>query len=148
MKKFDIVDHFRKALYDRKQKDADLVIDADKMANEIYMNADLSSLSREELEHRFISAYTRVLLAQNGYRSVVRGLGFFVDEKTTNPSVFAMLFKNQKNSRDWEESKLNEYKKYFKDVFPGQLTYNLETYELDPSPSLEDLIKMLEEAAI
>ena len=72
MGKFDIVAHFKTMLSAKERKD-EIIIDANKMTREILWNSDLSGLSREDLEYRFVSAYVRCLLYQANYRSVIRG---------------------------------------------------------------------------
>jgi hypothetical protein len=120
------------------------------MTREILWNSDLSGLSREDLEYRFVSAYVRCLLYQANYRSVIRGKGFFVNEKTMRPELVARLFNNQKMTRDKAEQILAKIKRHIRsnDTIAGQLEYDFETGECVESMTEEDLLKMLESEGV
>lgn len=149
MGKFDIVAHFKTMLSAKERKD-EIIIDANKMTREILWNSDLSGLSREDLEYRFVSAYVRCLLYQANYRSVIRGKGFFVNEKTMRPELVARLFNNQKMTRDKAEQILANIKRHIRsnDTIAGQLEYDFETGECVESMTAEDLLKMLENEGV
>lgn len=145
MAKFDITEHFKVMLSAKEQKD-ESIIDANKMTQDILLSSDLSGLTREQLEYRFVSAYVRCLLYQANYRSVIRGKGFFVNEKTLRPELVARLFNNQKMTRDQAEQILSNIKKHIRnnDTIAGQLEYDFETGEYRETMTMEDLLQMLE----
>lgn len=143
--KFDIVSNFREAL--KKRLDAGtLIIDADKMAKEIWKKADLSFLKREDLERRFVAAYVRCLLWQKGFRSIVKGKGYFVHEETLRPELVARLYNNQVITRDQAESVLNRFKKHIRknSDLEGQLVFDFERNSIVEVITVGDLLKILE----
>lgn len=69
----------------------DVVVDREKIADTI----DLSNMDREELEYKCKQAMAQVILYQNGYRSVFRGQGVFVDyEAVRSKAVIHRLINN------------------------------------------------------
>lgn len=69
------------------------VIDVEKLADYV----DFSEMPREELERRCKRAAASVALNQNGYKSVMRGEGLFVDyANSTNPIFLQHLVDNAK----------------------------------------------------
>lgn len=77
-----------------------VVIDREKIADTI----DLSNMDREELEHKCKQAMAQVILYQNGYRSVFRGQGVFVDYEALRSK--AVLHKLVNNAQSSVEQKL------------------------------------------
>ncbi len=148
MAKLNIASHFKNFLHAREEKD-EVIIDANKLSNEVRYASDLSELSREDLEQSYISAYTRVLLYQAGYRSVIRGKGFFVNEKTLRPELLVKLFNNEKITLKKAEQIIIGMKKHIaRNDIAGQLEFDFENECYKESVSEEDLLKMLEAEAV
>lgn len=62
---------------------------------------DYSEMDRDELEIRCKNADVGIILYQNGFRSVVRGKGVFIDYlKMKNPKAIEQLISNAKQSAD------------------------------------------------
>ena len=71
--------------------DGKIIIDIDVLKNRI----DLSELDREELEDKCKGAMSAVELYQNGFRSIIRGRGIFIDyAKARNRTVLEQLVRN------------------------------------------------------
>ena len=149
MAKFDIISHFKNILANKERKE-ECILDANKMSQQILWVSDLSGLSRDELEMRFVSAYVRCLLYQSGYRSVYRGKGYFVNEKTIRPELVARLFNNSKMTRDKAEQILANIKKHIKsnDTLDGQLEMDFSNGTIIEAMSRDDLLKLLEKEAV
>lgn len=68
-----------------------LVIQVEKLTQGI----DVSDIPRDELERRYLRAAGSVALYQNGFRSVERGSGYFLDyQNTDNPVYLQKLTEN------------------------------------------------------
>jgi hypothetical protein len=149
MGKFDITERFKESLA-RKECNNDVIIDANKMTDDLFLTADLSSMSRDELERRFIGAYVRCLLHQAGYRSVVRGEGIFASEKTLRAEIVVHFFKNQKLSRDKAEQVLAAIKSHIRnnDTIAGQLEFDFSTGEYRETITTEELLEQLRSQAV
>ena len=79
------------AIIRQMKADGKIIIDIDDLKNGI----DLSELDREELEDKCASAMAAVELYQNGFRSIIRGRGIFVDYiKAKNRTVLEQLVRN------------------------------------------------------
>lgn len=77
-----------------KSNDA-IVIDRQDLVDRL----DYSEMDRDELETRCKNADVGIILYQNGFRSVVRGRGVFVDYlKMKNPHAIEQLVKNADRS--------------------------------------------------
>lgn len=62
---------------------------------------DYSEMDRDELEIRCKNADVGIILYQNGFRSVVRGKGIFIDYlKMKNPHAIEQLIKNANQSAE------------------------------------------------
>ena len=149
MAKYDIAAHFKYFLAAKEQNN-DIILDANKLADEIYDVCNLSHVSREELEYRLVSVYTRVLLYQSGYRSIIRGKGFFVNENTIRPELVARLFNNEKMTLDKANQIMADMKKRIaqNDNLAGQLEFDFENGGLRESMTKDDLLRLLEAEAI
>ena len=148
--KFDITSHF-KLLLAAREHDNEIIIDANKMARQLYMRSDLSAMTREELEQRFIGIYVRGLLWQSGYRSIFKRYGYYINEKTLRPEMIARLFNNQKKSRDQVEKVLTSIKKHIRknaDVLDGQMEFDFDNGTYIESVSKDELLRMIEEEAV
>lgn len=148
MARFNIIANFKNFLFAKEQRD-EVIIDANKLCEEILDVADLGQMSREELEARFVSAYVRVLLYQAGYRSVIRGKGFFVNEKTLRPELLVKLFNNEKITLKKAEQIIISMKKHIaQNNIAGQMEFDFDNECYKESISEEDLLKMLEAEAV
>jgi len=79
-----------------KSNDA-IVIDRQDLVDRL----DYSEMDRDELETRCKNADVGIILYQNGFRSVVRGKGVFIDYlKMKNPKAIEQLIANAKQSAD------------------------------------------------
>ncbi|MBQ1555293.1 MAG: hypothetical protein IIZ68_07540 [Clostridia bacterium] len=148
MARFNIIANFKHFLFAKEQHE-EVIIDANKLCTEILDVADLEEMTREELEERFVSAYIRVLLYQAGYRSVIRGKGFFVNEKTIRPELVVKLFNNEKMTLKKAEQIIANMKKHIaQNDIAGQLEFDFENECFRESMTEEDLLKMLEAEAV
>lgn len=79
------------AIIRQMKADEKIIIDIDELKNRI----DVSGLDRSELEDRCKSAMAAVELYQNGFRSIIRGRGIFIDyTKARNRAVLEQLIRN------------------------------------------------------
>ena len=79
------------AIIRQMKEDGKIIIDIDELKNKI----DVSELDRSELEDRCKGAMAAVELYQNGFRSVIRGRGIFIDyTKARNRAVLEQLIRN------------------------------------------------------
>ncbi len=70
-------------------------IRADRIATNIHDGIDLSEMSREELELRYIKSQVAVCLNDHGYRSIIHGFGYYTNPSIkTNPLVLKQLVNN------------------------------------------------------
>ena len=93
------------------KNDNKLVIDVEKLAECV----DFSEMPREELERRCKRAAASVALNQNGYKSVLRGEGLFVDYvNCTNPIFLQHLVENTKIDAIQAETAMKTLQKIMK----------------------------------
>lgn len=90
-----------------------VVIDRTDLGKEI----DYSEMSRESLEDRCRTLDSSIVLYQNGYRSVVRGKGIYVNyEQINNEKVLERLIDNAGDSADQKTAKKFALKKVLADL--------------------------------
>lgn len=85
------------------EEEGRLAIQSDWLADRVCESADLSEMSREDLERRYVKACNLVCLYQRGYRSVVAGHGYYVKPEVTSRRQY--LEKMVSNAEDAELAK-------------------------------------------
>lgn len=129
-----------------------LVIDVTSLADYV----DFSEMSREELERRCKRAAASVALYQNGYRSVVRGEGLFLDYKNSqNPIFLQRLVDNAKIDAEETEKVLRGLQMIMKQNAENLPDYTQIAFQFDPDGkskiidelSLSQVIEMLKAEA-
>lgn len=135
-----------KGAEDRKK----IVIRSKDIVDGIASTIDLSSISREELEQRLIKAEVAMCLYQNGYRSVIRGHGYFVNwTKLDRPEYLEKLVVNAKASKDEKRKIYKELVRKTVDDYPEYaqmyMTVNGEDVIFKEHLTKKDILSMLEE---
>lgn len=145
MAKGDISTEFRRILNDKGWTG---VIDLNKMAEEIYVNADLSHLSMQDLRMFYIKAQATSMLNVAGYSSLVYGKAVFVnpdavdEERVKKESAIRGANKAEKVAQ--AKDKLAQRKKKFaRDVCNGQLVFNFEEQQIDETMSDDEFLEAL-----
>lgn len=81
-----------------------IAINVDKIAQDVMNIADIQSMDKAELAKRYIKAVAEVALYDNGYRSVVRGEGYFVNQELCkNHEYVARFLNNAKGTAEEKE---------------------------------------------
>lgn len=102
-----------------------LVINVEKLMD--YIDITENEMSYEELAKRFKRAAATVSLYQNGFRSVEKGSGFFLDyQNSDNPIYLQKLVDNQDLDVNQKELVLKGLKKLLKANVPDymQMAFN------------------------
>lgn len=121
-----------------------LAIDAKDIVSALKGEVDIYSVPRERFVNFALEAASRCGLYQNGYRSVVRGEGLFVNLNACNKKEYlARLFNNAKLSESAKTQAVNLIMKQIKTQIPGQLTFDFDTGDCIEEVSEEELIAML-----
>lgn len=112
------------ALYSKRIKEISeqkiLVINVEKLSK--YVDFDEEEVSYEELKNRFRRAAASVALYQNGYRSVEKGSGYFLDyQNSDNPIYLQKLVENQNLDVNQKELVLKGLRKLLKDNLPDYM---------------------------
>lgn len=135
------------------QAEGTMVIKRDTLANYL----DLSEMDRDELESRCKQAIACCSLYQNGFRSVMRGEGLFIDyQNTDNPVFLKKLTENSELDADQKRQVANALKKITEKRIAEMPDYaqfamgvdsdgNMRFYEEITS---EEIIEMLERLAV
>jgi hypothetical protein len=128
------------------------VIKSKDIVDSIANTIDLSNVSREELEERLIKAEVAVCLYQCGYRSVIRGHGYFVNwAKLDRPEYLENLVENAKASKNEKRKIYKELVRKTVDDFPdyAQMYMDMSGEDVIFKEHLtkKDILSMLEEDA-
>lgn len=142
-------------LIDSEEDRRKIAIKADKLADDAMEIYDFSSYTKEDLEKRYVKALTAVELYQRGYKSVVRGRGYYVNlENCNNPQYFAKFISNGEESKAQKEQALKAIQNMAVKNLPNynQLALNLDDEKIDLNNlleeiSLDQLLEMLEKDA-
>lgn len=128
------------------------IINANKISKEIQEEISLEDMSREELEIRYIRAITSVHLYQEGYRSIIKGQGYFAHpQKISKPEYIARIY----NSSIIEEKKKAQIVKKLQHTIlndshlSGQLEFDI-TGQIKEHLTTEELLEIIraEEEAV
>lgn len=109
---------------------------------------DYSEMDRNELETRCKNADVSIMLYQNGFRSVVKGKGIFIDYlKMKNPDAVAQLVRNAQiatGKKKEVELKIKAILKNLEEAedYPSQMAFD-ENMTLFEEMSKEELIQFL-----
>jgi hypothetical protein len=125
-----------------------LAIDVERLTRMIQRIIDFDEIPIEELKDRYARAAASVALYQNGYKSVVRGEGLFVNvENCKKKEYLAKLYNNARMTKRQKEAALELIAKTIKlNEIPGQLKFMPDgTYEEEAT--IDELIQMLREDA-
>lgn len=129
------------------------VISVDKLVNEAVDNVDYEQMPKEELVRRCANAEAHCALYISGYRSVIRGMGYFVNANNIGkPEFVQSLLEGAKTSKDEKAIIYNELMKKSVEQFP-EYSQQVMQWDDDDNVSIvegltkEDVIRMLEEDA-
>lgn len=129
-----------------------LILKTDKIADRMAFAVDLSEMSREELERRYIKSVIAVCLSDHGYKSVVPGYGYYVNwSDCTNPIYMQKLIENAEQNEEAKRIILtalqkNNFQKFARGLMKvprGQMRMTADG-EVFTEPTFEELIEMLE----
>lgn len=132
-----------------------LVLDASGMVDRVLKADSLRNIGREELEERYAKALVAVCLYEHGYRSVLRGKGYYVNiSNCENPHYMAKVYENAKGSAASKHEVVIAIKKICKDKADSadypQIQFE---FDEDGEPTLSEeitwnkLLEMLEKEA-
>ena len=119
---------------------------------ELTKRLDYSEMSREELEARCKNVDVSMMLYQNGFRSVVKGKGVFVDSvEMKNPDTIAQLVRNATASTEQKKQVELALREALKNLeksedFGSQIAFD-EDMTLFEEMSRDELIEVLRELA-
>lgn len=125
------------------------VIDANKISDSIMVTSDLSGIPREELEERYIRSIVSVCLYQHGYRSVIRGKGYFVNpDNVAKVEYMRHLTDNANHTKEEKQIVYQELMKKAEKNFPeyAQGCF-VEDGTMEWELTLDDVLEMLKEDA-
>lgn len=125
------------------------VIDANKISDSIMVTSDLSGIPREELEERYIRSIVSVCLYQHGYRSVIRGKGYFVNpDNVAKVEYMRHLTDNANHTKEEKQIVYQELMKKAEKSFPeyAQGCFG-EDGTMEWELTLDDVLEMLKEDA-
>lgn len=134
------------------REDQKAVVQTDKIVDRTLLDADMSDISREGLERKYVKALTAVCLYQHGYRSVLPGYGYYINwDDCTNPIYMQKLLENAEQNEEVkkiirESIQKNVFQKYAQRLMKvprGQMRMS-ENGELFTEPTFEELLEMLE----
>lgn len=127
------------------------VIKTDKIVDGVISSVDMSDISRDDLERKYLKALTAVCLYQHGWRSVLPGYGYYINlEDCTNPIYMQKLLENAEQNEEVkkvirESIQKNVFQKYAKRLMKvprGQMRMT-ENGEMYTEPTFEELLEML-----
>lgn len=128
------------------------IIDGGDLLLEIQRNIDLSEMPREELEKRFLKAVMWSTLNHEGYYSLVRREGLYVNFETMNNSkilkqVKDKLIENRTGDIRYDESVINELEKLFREKADGmaQLNFDFENGDYYQDLTRDELIQAIKD---
>lgn len=119
---------------------------------ELTKRLDYSEMDRKELEARCKNADVSVVLYQNGFRSVVKGKGVFVDSvEMKNPNTIAQLVRNATASAEQKKQVELALKEALKNLeksgdFGSQMAFD-EDMTIFEEMSRDELIEVLKKLA-
>lgn len=136
-------------LIEEAEENQKVAIKVNDISTSILNSTAMDMLSRDELADRYAKALTAVCLYQKGYRSVVRGHGYYVNaENCTNPDYIARFLNNAKGS----ETEKSEVVKAITQKFKSLPEYGQYRFDIDGNIieeiTQDKLLEMLEDDAI
>ena len=123
-------------------------IKVEDVVNEVKKRVNVRTASRKWLEYRALMASAENVLWRRGYRSVIKGKGWFVNASNCNkPAYLKRLFNNAKLSEAQKSAVVNYIKKCIKvSGCEGQLSFDMNGY-ISEDLTEEQLIDLLEKEA-
>lgn len=128
------------------EADDRLAIKTDWLAEKVHENADLSDMTREDLELKYIKSIVAICLYQHGYRSVVVGQGYYVKpDLDTNPVYVEKLVENAADAEIAKRIMKYGLENVLRDIranMEGQMWFDEES-KLHTNPTVEEILEML-----
>ena len=149
MRKIDNLYGAINALIRIKESENRVAIDVNDLKNAVKEEVDVYSATLDWYVDKVLSQAIEIVLNQNGYRSVVRGNGIFVNpDNCSKPEYISRLFNNAKLSELEKQQIVNMMKQSIKTAgIQGQLRFDFETGMILEDITEEDLVRMLLEDA-
>ena len=123
-----------------------IAIKTDWLTDKVHAAVDLSDMTREDLERRYIKAAVSVCLCQKGYRSVVIGHGYYVKpDIDSNPAYVEQIIENVEDSemaKRITKYGLQNVLKEIKNNYERQMWFD-EDSEYHTNPTVDELLEML-----
>lgn len=128
------------------------VLDVNVMTDQAVTLTNYDHLSREELEWRLARAELSIALYNRGYRSVIRGYGYFVNKNNIRRKAYAdNLISNAKATAERRQEVYEELIRNVAEQFPDDGQYEMEMDGEDISIregyTRDKILEMLEEDA-
>lgn len=137
-----------RALINEKEEKDRLVIDANNLIRDVKKEVDVYSASLDWYINFALRAAVETGLNQAGYRSAIKGEGFFVSEKCSKPEYCARLFNNAKLSEAQKAKVVSMLKKNIdRNIIPGQLTIDFSTGMIIEDVTEKQLLEILRKDA-
>ena len=133
------------AIIKSKEEEERLAIDVQTLVEEVKEEVDVHSASLDWYIQFALKSAAEVALWQNGYRSVVKGNGLFINaDHCTNKAYISRLFNNAKLS-ELQKKRITDYltKKITELGFNGQLSFDFETGTIVEDITTAELLEML-----
>ena len=137
------------ALIRQEEDEKKIAIDKSSLVEKVQNEVDVHSASLDWFINMALSAAAEVALYQNGYRSVVKGKGLFVNpEHSENPAYWSRLFNNAKLTELQKKQVVEMLAKGMKNKgIEGQLSIDFSTGMIVEDVTESQLIEMLRQDA-
>lgn len=143
------------ALIAREEMSHKLVIDVERLTRLIQQAIDFDEIPIEELKDKYARAAASVALYQNGYKSVIRGEGLFVNvANCKNPAYFIWLYNNATmtlREKEIAQAVIMRSAEQLNSQLPGQRAMSFTEDGIfsgyEDEPSYEKVLQMLREDA-
>lgn len=133
------------ALIKQREDEERLVISADMLVDEVKDEVDVHSAKLEWYINFALRAAAEVALYQAGYRSVIKGKGYFASAiNCDKPEYLARFFNNAKLTEQQKHRVVSYLKRRINEVgLQGQMSIDFDTGEIVEDVSLDALVEML-----
>lgn len=137
------------AAINKREKEQRLALDVDDIIDQVKTDVNVDDVPIGWLMDFALKAATEVTLYQEGYRSVVKGEGLFVNpDNCEKPEYYGRLFNNAKLAEVQKKKIVDMLVKRIKDAnIEGQLRFDLSSGTVVEDMTEQQLIEMLKEDA-
>lgn len=138
------------SLIKSKESEGKICIDKETLVRDVQKEVDVHSASLDWFINMALRAAAEVALYQNGYRSVVKGDGLFVNPEHCNKKDYLIrLFNNAKLTEIQKQKVVEVIKKTVNEkIIPGQLTMDFSTGLLVEDLTVDQILEMLRQDAM